>query len=94
MEKSKTSSGKWKVEKDLRSDNILNNSCHKIILIVCILSLLSCKTNFNIIYDKPIEDFNIQKVSDAPNYSLKFWAEHPNKIIKHATLPKNYTDSL
>ena len=77
-------------------NKILNTSYHKIILIVCIFSLFSCKTNFNISYDKPIEDFNIiQKLSDAPNYSqLKFWAEHPHKIIKHATLPKNYTDSL
>ncbi len=76
-------------------NKILNTSYLKIILIVYIFSLFSCKTNFNISYENPIEDFNIQKLSDAPNYSqLKFWAEHPYKIIKHATLPKNYTDSL
>ncbi len=43
----------------------------------------------------PSNDFDINLIPPAPNYSnISSWIEHPNKEKKYARLPKNYIDSL
>ena len=101
MEKSKTSYRKWRMEKNLKNVVEFRTSRKKFISIffylVLVITLQSCKTYRFSAGKKeiPIHDFNINFAPPAPIYSkIKYWAEHPEKKITHAILPKNYTDSL
>ena len=68
----------------------------KAITLVILITLSSCKI-FNLVpeeKDIPHYDFTTDLVSSAPEYSqLKCWAEHPEKDIHYAVLPKNYEDT-
>ena len=58
-----------------------------------LLNVQSCKT-YKLTANKediPKQDFDINLVSESPNYSeIKYWVEHPQKEMHYASMPKNY----
>jgi hypothetical protein len=69
---------------------------NKSLILVILIALSSCKI-FKLVpenKDIPHYNFTADLVGSAADYSqLKYWAEHPEKDVHYAVLPKNYEDS-
>ena len=69
---------------------------NKSLVLVILIVLSSCSISKLIPENKDIPPYNFTTnlIGVAPEYSqLEYWAEHPEKDVHYALLPRNYADS-